>query len=242
MITLDLTEAKVFEVLGNVLLAILPDGVEVVQAQVNRVPEVKADDFVIMTPLRRPRLSTNEDEYEDCYFVGSMEDDELTVTEVKIGVLASPHMIFGANVLDKTDIGEQVSGTPGGIGVYKISKPQTIASQNFAAGVGRLTQHTEFTFQLDVHGPNSGDNAQRISTVLRDEYGVQLFDPEVTGITPLYADDPRQGPYTNDQQQVENRWMIETNLQINPTVIVPQQFAGAVEIDLVNVDAEFPIQ
>lgn len=41
------------------LLAILGDGWEVFQGQGNRVPEPAGDNFVVMTPVHRNRLSTN---------------------------------------------------------------------------------------------------------------------------------------------------------------------------------------
>jgi hypothetical protein len=54
-------EDYVITALRAFLLSVVPAGVEVVQAQVNRVPEPAGDTFIIMTPVRRMRLATNTD-------------------------------------------------------------------------------------------------------------------------------------------------------------------------------------
>jgi len=41
----------------------LPTGTDIIRAQDNRVPEPTAADFVVMTPIRRERLSTNIDTF-----------------------------------------------------------------------------------------------------------------------------------------------------------------------------------
>lgn len=243
MITLSLTEKQAFTVLRGVLDKILTVGkANIVLGQVNRVPEVKAEDFLVMWPLRRDRIETNVDEYEDLTFTGSIAGQVLTVTEVTLGTMAGNRDLFGENLADGSVIGAAINVDPEtGLGTWAVTPSQTVASQDMAAGVGRLMQPTKMTVQVDVHGPVSADNAQIISTILRDEYGVNLFAPDVSGVTPLYADDPRQGPYRNEQQQIENRWMVEVVLQINPIVTVPQQFAGELEITPVNVEATYPI-
>lgn len=53
------TDDDVFNALRSFLLDVLPTGVEVVLAQDNRVPEPISQNYVTMTPLRIPRLSTN---------------------------------------------------------------------------------------------------------------------------------------------------------------------------------------
>lgn len=240
-ISVSLTEKATFKTLGDVLTAILPAGAQpfpVVLGQVNRVPQIKADDYAVMWPTRRTRLSTNEDEYDDCLFTGSITGTDLEVTEVEYGFLEPGRTIFGNGVLLNTTI---VSGpSEGGPGSYVVSNSQTVGSEAMAGGAAKLTQHTLLEAQVDVHGPNSADNAQIISTIFRDEFGVTLFNPDVSGVTPLYADDPRQMPYSDEQAQVENRWIIEVRLQVNPAVVVPQQFAGELELFLVNVDEMYP--
>jgi hypothetical protein len=86
------------------------------------------------------------------------------------------------------------------------------------------------TVQVDVHGPFSADNAQRISTLARSWFGVGAFGD--TGVTPLYADDPIQTQFIDGEDQSEERWTIDFHLQADPTIVVPQQFAAALAVTL----------
>lgn len=53
------TQDTVITALRTFLLAVLPVGTDVILAQVNRVPEPTDPNFVLMTPIRQIRLSTN---------------------------------------------------------------------------------------------------------------------------------------------------------------------------------------
>lgn len=55
--TPSLTDVQVFTALRVVLLAIVPEGVEVLRGEVNRVPEPESPNFVIMSARTRGRLS-----------------------------------------------------------------------------------------------------------------------------------------------------------------------------------------
>jgi hypothetical protein len=168
------TETQAITVLRSFLLGVLPVNVEVIRAEVNRVPEPKNPDFAILTPSSRTRLSTNVTTYND--------------------------------------------GWPGA---------QTRATK----------QPTQVTIQIDVHGPASADNAQIISTLLRDDYACQVFRSSGYDIAPLYASDPMQSPFFNGENQVEWRWAIDAVLQVNTIVTTPQEFAASVEISVIDVDA-----
>lgn len=254
------TQDDVLTVLRALLLDILPAGVEVIQAQDNKVSEPAGDDFVLMTPRSRHRLSTNVDGYMDCAFAASIASNVMTVTAVAIGKIVPPAQIFSPSFpLDqKFYILNQISGSPpGGPGTYAVTPgtpdvaPSTqvgvfiigqspIEGTKFASGVDAMLQPTDFLVQLDVHGPNSGDNSQIISTMLWDEQAFDFFEAADKNCEPLYCDDPRQMPFANDQQQVENRWVIEAHIQVNAVVTAPQQFADQVTIGLINVDVVYP--
>lgn len=96
-------------------------------------------------------------------------------------------------------------------------------------GVANILQATKITVQLDVHGPLSGDYAQIIATLLRSGYGVHQFQTSGFDIAPLYAEDPRQGPFLNGEQQFESRWIVDAVLQANPVVAIPVE--TAIELD-----------
>lgn len=239
MIAISITEIDVRTVLRAFLLAVLPVGVEVVAGQDNRVPEPKGADFVTMTPLFRERLATNEDGYADVLFTGSISGNTLTVSDITFGALLVGLQVFGANVADGTAITALGSGS-GGVGTYTVSPSQTVASGVMSAGSQEATQATKFTMQLDVHGPNGGDNAQTIATLLRDDYACEQMAASGFDMQPLYASDPKQVPFINGESQYEERWVVEAVLQINPVVTTPQQFAGALAVDVVEVDAAYP--
>jgi hypothetical protein len=89
-------------------------------------------------------------------------------------------------------------------------------------------------FQFDVYGPSSTDNAQTLTTLLRDDYGFTAFDG--TGVSPLYCDDGRQMPLIDGEAQYEGRWMVQASFQINPAVSTPTQFADSVAATITKAD------
>ncbi|ALJ98691.1 MULTISPECIES: phage neck terminator protein [pseudomallei group] len=107
-------------------------------------------------------------------------------------------------------------------------------------GTRNSMQAIEARLQLDVHGPNSGDNAAIISTLFRDEYACIQFATVNPDIQPLYSEIPRQMPFINGENQFEQRWIIELALQYNPITQTPQDFADEVIPQIVSVDAAYP--
>jgi len=235
----SVTQSDVTTILRSFLLSILPSGVPVQLAQVNRVAEPSANDFVVMTPLMLKRLSTNVDSFADTAFTGSISGTTLTVTAVDLGVIAIGQTLFGAGITAGTTITALGTGT-GGVGTYTVSLSQSVASEAMASGTEAILQPTQVTIQLDVHGPNSADNSQTIATLFRDAYATSFFAG--TGVTPFYADDPKQMPFINDQQQVENRWVVDVVMQSNASIEnLPQQFADELTPTVIDVEATYPI-
>ena len=70
-------------------------------------------------------------------------------------------------------------------------------------------------------------------------YGVQAFQNVMDGITPLYTDDPRQMPFTNAEQQWEDRWIVDVHLQVNIELVLSQQFAATLTVGVINVEATY---
>lgn len=238
-ISLSLTESQTLTALRSFLLAILPAGIEVVDGQDNRVAEPVGPDFVEMTPMFRERIETNTATYSDCAFIGSISGATLTVTNVSLGVIALGNSVFGTGVATGTTVAAFGSGT-GGVGTYTVSPVQTVASQTMAAGVKNILSPFKVTVQLDVHGPNSGDNAQTIASLFFDDYAAQAFAASGFDVAPLYANDPHQMPFINGEQQYEQRWVIDLAMQCNPVVTVPQQFSDGLQASVKEVQAQFP--
>lgn len=236
------SQSTIQTVLRGFLLQYLPSGVEVVAAQDNRVPEPTGD-FITMTVLRRPRLATNVATYQDCAFEASIAGTVMTVAHVDMGVLLVGATVFGTGVAAATLIQAQTGGTPGGIGTYTVAPTQTVASAKLSSGAETIMQPTEVVIQLDVHSATDGassDMAQTVATLIRDERATQYFTDAGLDGAPFYADDPRQMPFFNGEQQYETRYVVDVHLQANQAIGLPQQFADQAVIDVINVEAAYP--
>lgn len=230
---LNYTEGQALGVLRGVIQSMVP--VEVIRAQVNRVPEPKTTDFVLMTVISRTRLETNIDSVQDVVLDGMIADTTLTYTfsrgDLRIGTLLSGPEVAPGTVV--TAISSD--------GVTATVTPSQTASGPFFAGYKLALSPTQLDVQLDVHGPASGDNAQVLATLLRDEYATTLFSASGLDLQTLYAADPRrQAPFVNAENQWEERWVVTASLQANWMVQVPQDFADRVNVELINVDVVYP--
>jgi hypothetical protein len=222
---------SIAQIVGADAPAMLASGVEVIQAQDNRVPEPVCADYVTMTPLRRPRMSTNVDDDEDVTFTGSIDGTTLTVTDVKGGDILIGSRVWAPGVADGTVIVAPLAGS-GGLGTYAVVPAQEVESLSMAAGRRLATESVQMAIQVDVFGPNSGNFVQIVSAMFRDGYAVDQFAASSPAISPLYADDPRQIAFSDGEH--ENRWSIDVELQIDQTITVPQQFADALKVNVVN--------
>jgi hypothetical protein len=220
-------------------LQIMATGVFVVQGQVNRVSQSPSADYVVMWPLRRTRSSTNTDTTGDAKFTGSISGTTLTITQVYRGSLAVGSNLFGVGIANGTKVIAFGTGH-GGVGTYSIAPTQTFASGIVSAGQGTYLQPVQIDMQLDVHGPNSAENAQIISTLWRDDYAYWNFLASGYDVTPIAADDPQQVPFINDSEQYENRWIVTASVQANEIVTAPQQYADSVNVILIDVDPTYP--
>ena len=226
-----ITKSQQMTVIRSALLTMLPSGVEVVSGLDNRVPEPISTDFCILTPLSSQRLELNSTDFIDVYFSGAISDKTLTVSNVYYGTIAIGQRLFGANIPTGTYI---VSGT----GPYTISKSLTITEQPLASGYRVDTIPTANTFQCDVHGPNSFDNASIISGMFRSDWACERFDESGLPIAPLYCSEPRQAAFRNGEQQIEERWTIDLTIQCNNRIISPQDYfdeanvTGIVAVDV----------
>ena len=247
MVAISPTQSNVQAALKSFLVAVLPSGTRVVSGQQNRVPEPSDDDFVVMTTTLIQRLETNIDDYTDAVFTGSIAGTLLTITAVDpdfIGKIGIGSVIFGVGVTANTTVTALGTGT-GGLGTYTVNNAQTVSSEKLSAGTQSIEQPAQFAIQLDFHSEeitDAGDMAQTVSTLLRDTFGTEQFanqNPNY-GVVPLYADDPKQMPFLNAEQQFEWRWVVEAMLQANQVLNVPQQFADSVEVGVISVEATYP--
>lgn len=114
----------------------------------------------------------------------------------------------------------------------RLSTNHTAYTDNETEQSKHITQPTQLTVQLDCYGEQSGEWAQILATVLRDEYACEKLHPTCQ---PLHADDPKMMYITNAEQQYEQRWMVTALLQCNPTVTVAQDFFTSAQPVLVDI-------
>jgi len=97
-------------------------------------------------------------------------------------------------------------------------------------------QNTEVVVQIDIHGPEAFNNANRVSTLFRSSYAVDFFEGQGLPIAPLYSGEPRNAPFISGEKQYEDRYVVEANMQVNFTMTAVAQSARALEVGLVDVD------
>ena len=217
--------------------ATMATGISVVAAQPNRVVEPNNPWFVVMSFLYGKRLGTNQDSSADAKFTGSIAGNTLTVSAVQIGTVSAGSTIFSNAVSANTQIISQLTGTSGGAGTYQVSPSQTVSSGTMSAGTKTMFMSSEATVQLDFHSPDylAGDFAQTVSISFRDEYATTFFSSLTApqnNVSPLYADDPRQAPFINAENQYEWRWSLDAHVQIDETVAAPQEYADSATVTL----------
>ncbi len=226
------SQSEVQAAVRSFLTGILPPGTEIIRGLDNRVPEPKASDFVILTPIRRERLATNSHIPADCAFEASVSGNQMTVTRMQLGTILLNAVVFGPGIPDGTTITSQISGPPGGTGTYQLSSASSITQSTLASGTLGYLQKTELTIQCDVHGPNSVDNVQAISTLWRDDFAYVSLRSGGFDIAPLYAESPRLIPFQNAEQAWETRWVTELCLQANMIVSPPTQYFTTISVTL----------
>ncbi len=131
--------------------------------------------------------------------------------------------------------------TPRGAFIAVTATGQVRLSTNVstydASAARAVMMPTQYTIQIDCYGPLSSDWATTLTAMWRDPYGCEMLGPTMQ---PLYSDDPSQMGLVDGEDEYQQRWMISAILQFNPVVTVAQQYADALLVDVVSVDATFP--
>lgn len=79
---------------------------------------------------------------------------------------------------------------------------------------------SQMTIPVDCYGAGSGESAQAISAMFRDDYACQVFRAVGHDIQPLFATDPQQMPLVNGEDQYEERWTFNLELQVNHKITI----------------------
>ena len=100
----------------------------------------------------------------------------------------------------------------------------------------------EHTVQVDFCGQDEQAvmaRATRLALLARDGIAVEFFTPY--GILPLYAEDVRQAPFTNEQRQWEVRYIVTLHLECWHDVVTSRDAFTDVNIYFEDVDVHHPI-
>lgn len=97
-----------------------------------------------------------------------------------------------------------------------------------AAGQAIAGQASEMQMQLDFYGTESGAMARIFVGLWRDFYACERMKK----CQPLYANQPRFMPLTNEESNYEARWTVTASLSYYPTVTHEQAFVNAFDIEL----------
>lgn len=236
--TLSITETDEFTGLVSFLNLILPSGVTVVRGQPNRVSEPGAGNFVVVWPLWYKRMETNEVSVFDNVITASIAGNILDVFSIQqlegLGLQSGMTLSDGTALLvnGSTAIVSQLSGSVGGTGTYYVNPTQNVILETMYAGLRQDLVATEWVVQCDLHGPLSANYAQTLVNLFRSEVAVDTFTNLGSSVVPLYADEAREAPFFNGEQQVEYRWTVDLHFQVNPVTGVTQQFADTLQATL----------
>lgn len=85
--------------------------------------------------------------------------------------------------------------------------------------------------QVDFYGPSAGEQCAAVKSVYRSQYATAQFP---SNIQPLYCSDGLLSPLITGEEQYDSRWILTAELQYNPIVVVPQQSATALDMNIVE--------
>lgn len=108
--------------------------------------------------------------------------------------------------------------------------PPSIPGQTVTAGAVNIIQPRSRSVQLDFFGPDAARWAHVISAALWDMTGCDFLASY--GVVPLETDDPRDLTGMEGNEQAVIRWMVETRLQYNLVVDLPQDYFSNVNLGL----------
>ena len=95
----------------------------------------------------------------------SITDDVMTVTAVGSGTVVNGATVSGGTTATGTKVQEQLSGTAGGVGTYRVNIPQTVASGTLTGAYGTLTVTAVTSGLLGVGDVLSGTGVTAGTTV-----------------------------------------------------------------------------
>lgn len=99
-------------------------------------------------------------------------------------------------------------------------------------GIGKVSRSVEIAMQLDFYGKDSGERARIFQNLWRDYYACDRLEK----CQPLYSDNLRYIPLTNEEQNYEERWSVTAYLTYNPTITHEQDYLSGVNVSIQHID------
>ena len=85
-----------------------------------------------------------------------------------------------------------------------------------------------FMMQLDFYGDQAFDRANQVGVMWRSQYSTD----QLKTVAPLYANQVRNMEYVNEQDQYEQRFMLEIALQYNPHYTYTEQSDTDIQVNI----------
>lgn len=95
-----------------------------------------------------------------------------------------------------------------------------------AAQIATVTRTVETMMQLDFYGEQSGETARIFVNLWRDYHATE----RLTKCQPLFCEQPKYLPWSNEYGEFEQRWLVTAYLSYNPAVTHAQDFVTHAEI------------
>lgn len=158
--------------------------------------------------------TTHTDIYTDVrrYLLSLFPDNEVVQGYSNNVPLPNPPFIL-MNLITETDLNTQINGFHGN-------------------GQATVTRSVETALQLDFYGEESGNRARIFQNLWRDYYTCEILGK----CQPLYSDNLRYIPLTNEEQEFEERWNITAYLTYNPTITHGQDYVQSVDVSIQYID------
>lgn len=97
-----------------------------------------------------------------------------------------------------------------------------------ADNISTIQNSRAFMMQLDFYGEQAFDRVTKCATMWRSQYTTNKLQT----IQPLYANNPRNMEFVNEQDQYEKRFLLEIALQYNPYYTYAEQSDTVVSVDI----------
>jgi hypothetical protein len=116
-------------------------------------------------------------------FDGSISGNRLTVNTVTTGAIAVGQLLFGANILAHSYVRAFISGSPGAVGIYLISRtyPVAVTSQTIKTYAGRIKPDVWVRSNDDTGDTAAWSEWDRVITSYSSDYELAIANIFATG-------------------------------------------------------------